>query len=503
MQEIVLYWLKAAAVTAVFYLFFKVLLSRETFHRLNRAVLMATAVVSFVLPLCVITIEHTVTVELGSVQVLEYAPAVESGVMAQGSTLVWQIGGLVGLVGVIAVVAWTLCSMLAIRRLIASAQIVEQNGKEHIYVTSKTITPFSWFGNIVLSAEDYQEGAHIILSHERVHIRLHHSIDLLVVNLCCAAQWFNPAMWLLRRDLREIHEYEADEAVLKGGVNACEYQLLLIKKAVGNKSYSIANSLNHSTLKNRITMMLQQKSTRASRMRVLYVLPLVALSLTAFAQRETKVVFADKVTENSSVIQTDTLKGVVDGVTLYRLPSKYDSAHLDEFSVWVGECVANHQRMDPSIFGEVCVQFTVEADGTIDRDKIVILKDSKESEWLPYIVKDAISLSSGMWIPAEENGKPVAVKYALPIKAEKSQQDTVVVIHSDSMSLNSSTDTPIFFVDNKVFEDIKKIAPDQIERVDVYKAAPDDEELLKLLASGGFTIEDVAERGCVSITLKK
>ena len=497
MQEIVIYWLKAAAVTAVFYLFFKVLLSRETFHRLNRAVLLATAVVSFVLPLCVITIERTVTIEM-----LEYAPidtpAAEATVATQGNDLVWQIGGVVGLVGVLAVVVWTLCSMLAIRRLIASTQLVEQNGRERVYVTSQSVTPFSWFGNIVLSAEDWQEGAHIILSHERAHIRLHHSIDLLIVNLCCAAQWFNPAMWLLRRDLREIHEYEADEAVLMGGVNAREYQLLLIKKAVGNKSYSIANSLNHSTLKNRITMMLQKKSTRASRMRVLYVLPLVCLSLTAFAQTETKVVLADKVNENSSENQIySNLK--FEHLELVR----FDGKSLEAFGKWVGMCVTQHQKMDPSIFGEVYMQFSVEADGTIDRDKIVVLKDSKESEWLPYIVKDIISLSSGMWTPAEEDGKPVAVKYVLPLKVEK-PDDTVVIRLSENNSANVKTsNNAIFFVDKKVCEDIKMIDPNQIESVTVYKAATDNEELLKLLASGGFTIADVAERGCVEITLKK
>lgn len=499
MQEIVIYWLKTATVTAVFYLFFKVLLSRETFHRLNRAVLLATAVVSFVLPLCVITIERTVTVEMLESASISTSP-IESAVKIQEGSFVWQIGAVVGLVGALAVMVWTLCSMLAIHRLISSAQEVEQNGRERIYVTNKAITPFSWFGNIVLSSEDWQDSARIILAHERAHIRLHHSIDLLVVNLCCAAQWFNPAMWLLRRDLREIHEYEADEAVLMGGVNAREYQLLLIKKAVGNKSYSIANSLNHSTLKNRITMMLQKKSTRASRMRVLYVLPLVCLSLTAFAQTETKVVIADKVTENSSENQiSSNLK-----LNLIEKLPKFNGKDLGAFGEWVGMCVAQHQKTNPTIFGEVCMQFTVEADGTVDKDKIVVLKDSKESEWLSNIVKDVISLSSGMWTPAEENGKPVAVQYALPVRVEK-PDDTVTIHFSDNFGKThiKSANGAIYFVDKKVCEDIKTIDPNQIESVTVYKAATDNEELLKLLASGGFTIEDVAERGCVIITLKK
>lgn len=499
MQEFVVYWLKVAAVMALFYLFFKIMLSRETFHRLNRVVLLASGVLSFVLPLCVITIRRTVTVEAGMLldgdaQLSFVEQGVFGAAVAENEAL-WRAALVVMLLGAAGVVVWTLVSVLSLHRLIRCSREVEQRACGRVLLTQHEVTPFSWFGNILLSERDYAESGQIIIAHEEAHIRLHHSVDMLLINLLLAAQWFNPAAWLLRRDLREIHEYEADEAVLRSGVSAKEYQLLLIKKAVGNKSYSIANSLNHSTLKNRITMMLQKKSTPASRMRVLYVLPLVCMSLTAFAQRETNVVFADKVTENISEKQNPS------EVQLNLL--EFDGKNLDAFGKWVSMCVTQHQKMDPTIFGEVVMQFTVEADGTIDRDKIVVLKDSKESEWLPYIVKDVISLSSGMWTPAEENGKPVAVKYALPVKVEK-PDDLVVINISENHSADIKTsDNPIFFVDKKVCEDVKTIDSNQIESVTVYKAATDDEELLKLLASGGFTIEDVAERGCVKITLKK
>jgi biopolymer transport protein ExbD len=186
----------------------------------------------------------------------------------------------------------------------ATSRCIKRENGARLFVTEREVVPFSWFGNIILSERDLSEGGDIIITHEQAHQRLYHSVDVLFMNLCCALQWFNPAAWLLRRDLRELHEYEADEAVLCSGVDAKEYQLLLIKKAVGNKSYSIANSLNHSTLKNRITMMFQKKSTPASRMRVLYVLPLVCLSLTAFAETETIVQFDDKVTQNIPEKQT-------------------------------------------------------------------------------------------------------------------------------------------------------------------------------------------------------
>lgn len=310
MQEFVIYWVKVAVILAIFYLFFKILLSRETYHRLNRVVLLATTILSFVLPLCVITIYRPVTIEHFETTVkteLQTAYLVEQ--MAEQSANIdwWSIAFVVLLLGAMSVVVWSIYSILSIHRLMGTCKEVERLPEGRVIVCKEKVTPFSWFGNIVLSERDWEESGEIIVTHERAHIALRHSADILLVNLCCALQWFNPAMWLLRRDLREIHEYEADERVLLSGVSAKEYQLLLIKKAVGNKSYSIANSLNHSTLKNRITMMLQKKSSRASRMRALYLLPLVCLSLTAFAETETIVQFDDKVTQNIPEKQTPTI----------------------------------------------------------------------------------------------------------------------------------------------------------------------------------------------------
>lgn len=318
MQELLTYSLKAAAVALIFYLFYKVLLSRETFHRLNRIVLLATMPLSMVLPLCVITIKRTVVAEptaLGTplipIEVAEQ-PMV-AGVT--GQTDWWMVGGVIAIVGAAVVALGSICSIISVERLVRGSRELERDGRTRIVVTNKKISPFSWMKTIVLSEEELTEGYDLVVAHERAHIRLFHSWDVLFMNLCCALQWFNPAVWLLRRDLREVHEYEADMEVLLGGVNVRDYQLLLIKKAVGNKSYSIANSLNHSTLKNRITMMLHKKSTPASRMRVLCALPLVCLSLTAFAQTETVVINADKVTENSPENQTPqvTTLRVVDG----------------------------------------------------------------------------------------------------------------------------------------------------------------------------------------------
>ena len=148
----------------------------------------------------------------------------------------------------------------------------------------QTVTPFSWWRYIVISEADNAGCGAEIITHERAHLRLRHSLDLLATDLAGCLQWFNPAMWLLRRELRAIHEYEADEAVLNSGVDARQYQLLLIKKAAGGRWYSVANSFNHSKLKNRITMMLQKRSSRWAGAKALFVVPLAGLALWAFAE---------------------------------------------------------------------------------------------------------------------------------------------------------------------------------------------------------------------------
>ena len=120
---------------------------------------------------------------------------------------------------------------------------------------------------VVISEKDLKENREEILTHEYAHIRKRHSIDLLIADICIFFQWFNPASWLLKQELQNIHEFEADESVIAQGIDAKKYQLLLIKKAVGTRLYSMANSFNHSSLKKRITMMLKKKSNPWARLK--------------------------------------------------------------------------------------------------------------------------------------------------------------------------------------------------------------------------------------------
>ncbi len=144
--------------------------------------------------------------------------------------------------------------------------------------------------HIVISRRDLQENGTEILRHELAHVRNRHSIDLLIADCCILLQWFNPAAWLLKAELQNTHEFEADETVIREGVDIRQYQMLLIKKAVGSRLYSIANSFNHSKLKKRITMMLKKRSNPWARAKYFYVLPVAAVAVAAFARPEISAV---------------------------------------------------------------------------------------------------------------------------------------------------------------------------------------------------------------------
>ena len=290
MTEFLIYQGKTAVILAVFYMFYRLLLSKDTFHRFNRIILLGTAALSFVLPLCVITIHEVVMIPAvqSAPQMLESATIGTMAAVAEVSEPIWPyVICAVFAIGSLGVLLMAVVSIAKVICIIRSGEHHTLESSETLVITDAEIAPFSWMKYIVLSREDYENGYSQILTHEKAHIALKHSWDVLFVDMITALQWFNPAMWMLKADLRAIHEFEADDAVLRSGADVKEYQYLLIRKAVSKSGYSVANSFNHSTLKARITMMSNKKSSRKGAWKALYVLPLVGISLSVTA--ETKV----------------------------------------------------------------------------------------------------------------------------------------------------------------------------------------------------------------------
>ena len=281
--------LKSAITLALLYSCFFILLSKETFHRFNRVMLLGIMVAAFVVPMLHITTEHPTIIneevqlienmtDRGIVFIYEDEATEPQPQINRVQVMMW-----VYLTGVAVMLMITLIQVINLVRLMhRGIQQKDEQGNTIILINGE-IPPFSIFHFIVMSVKDYESGRQYILTHEQEHIRLGHSYDLLLMQVLKTIQWFNPFVWFISRDLKTIHEYEADQAVINQGIDAKQYQLFLVKKVVGNRLQPFTNNLNHGSLKKRIAMMYQKKSNRWLMLKALFAIPVIALTISAFA----------------------------------------------------------------------------------------------------------------------------------------------------------------------------------------------------------------------------
>ena len=539
MTDFLIYDLKVALLIAVFYMFYRLMLAHETFHRVNRIVLLLTAVVSYVLPLCVITYHETVVMHQAPLVTIE---GLQATVYEPSSTPWWKIAlPVLFIIGASIALGHTLCSLFRIIRLINHSEQHPQDDGTIVCVTGNAdISPFSWMHYIVMNRSDYETHDAAILAHERGHIRLCHSWDLILVDTLTALQWFNPAIWMLRSDLRAIHEYEADGAVLSQGINARQYQYLLITKAGGIGGYSLANGITHSALKNRITMMTNKTSKSSHLLKLLALLPIVGVTLALNAETVTDYVYDEpqkqvpvKKGRKASTIKAGngTVLQVVeaqDQKTEAEAPKseqkqyeatltyeiKEDSPQdvfdvvekMPEFPGGVQELLgflsktikypAEAEKAGKQ--GRVIATFVVRKDGSISDARVVKSVD-------PLLDAEALRVINAMpaWIPGTQNGKPVNVKYTVPIsfrldgKTKEAPAAVGIFTPTEKPTATGTftpTETPLVVVDDKTidFEKMKDIDPKTIEKMTVLK----DKAATDLYG-------DKAKHGVIVITTKK
>ncbi len=325
MSAVLLYSIKSAIVLTMLYLPYMLMLRRESFFRFNRMVLLSILLLSLVLPLCNIpwmSLDHQPVVQAAQLQMLELGIPVhvlpEVQVIASplrgGREGSFSLFHLLTFIYIIGMAALLMARLWQIARLQFGLKqgVLWHNDEQgvRIYCHSGDVAPFSWMRNIVINEKDYDEAGREIVLHEMGHIQGRHSWDVVLLTLVQMLQWWNPLCYVLGISLRDVHEYEADNFVLEQGVSAQGYQLLLIRKAVGSGGYPFANSFNHSLTKKRITMMKKSKSNPWMKSKALYVIPVAALALSAFATpkfvapiEETVTKLEGKGTENSANLQ--------------------------------------------------------------------------------------------------------------------------------------------------------------------------------------------------------
>ena len=519
-----IYSVKVAVCLALFYLFHKLLMSRDTFHTFNRFAILSMMLLSLVLPLVHLSLDSEAGINRGTVAleglVAQTVVADGGNGVGDGLTLT-QVLLAAYVLGVVLFVGKALLSVGSLLRLIRRARCVEVRNGIRIYTMQGDISPFSWFRYIIMSEKDWQENRREIVLHEMAHIRRCHSMDVAVCNMMIVFQWYNPAAWLLKRELQTVHEYEADEAVLSAGVDATHYQMLLIRKAVGERLFSMANNLNHNSLKKRITMMKIKRTNPMQKAKIAFVLPLAAMTVAAFASQkvenlsekveqeseafssvsdnpvvravgETARVAAVKVQEEKALEEASSLSMASDtaetksGKEFPCIPEtfpQFPGGHIALFEYLSKNIKFPKSKENEDVKVRVVTTFTVEKDGSITDAKIV--RSQGEA-----FDNEALRVINGMpkWIPGTQNGKAVRVKYTLPITFSTTDSDKKIKsVRTIDMNDNGgkqpegkvvsrkaemfSSEDFVLVVNGKVVEALNGIKPSDIEKVDVKKDA--------------------------------
>lgn len=456
------YILKSAVCLAVFYLFYRLLLNRETIWRFNRFLLLSLLAFCFVLPLIQVHTSKPVQVNTALVYAEDWfideveslptdsiaTPTIPSFTWKRGVVLVY-------ILGVFSMLVFNMASLWKIRGLLRQGRKVKmpdgytQEGVQ-LVLLPVNVSPFSWMHYIFISEEDYQQPREILI-HECAHLLHRHSWDLLFCELCLCLQWFNPAAWLAKQDLMTLHEYEADDAVLSAGINAQQYQMMLIRKAVGTRLVTIANSLNQSNLQRRILMMLKPKSGKWTVLKSIFVLPLAIVAIAAFARPEVKSASHDLEAVQLKDILPDTppleeLAPQINPEDTVIFPVVQFMPEFPGGMVELMNYISSNVRypaeaLAAGIEGRVTTMFIVEKDGTISNAQVLRgLEPSLDAEALRVI------RSMPIWKPGRQGEKPVRTRYTVPVN-----------FRIQSSKKTSQFDPPPYIDEDGIYQVVEKM----------------------------------------------
>ena len=390
MENWITYIAECALCLALLYLPFWGLLRKETFFQYNRFVLLAITVLSFILPWISIpeitsqlAPSETISIQLEEINVMISGKALSENIS-------WKtILAIIYLSGAVTCLLYKMIDLVRLVRFIPRGCLwVHTENGIHIHCHAHDVVPFSWMNHIVISEKDYEENGHNILLHEQAHIACRHSWDVLWLSFVEVLQWFNPFVWMLSKEIQDIHEYEADLTVLHKGINARDYQLLIIQKVVGSGSYTFANNFNHSSLKKRITMMIKEKSNPWARLKYLYILPIVAICMITCTQSAKSIMSYEEVE-----VKPEYPGGMGELGKLLNSNLKYPLISFEN-----------------GVQGEVLVQFVVDKEGNVEEVTV-----SKGVD--PYLDAEALRVIKMMpkWKPGKHEGKEVNVKCTIPV----------------------------------------------------------------------------------------
>ena len=408
------YIIKSALVLAMLYVCIMPLLEKETFHRLNRIIILGCLILSFFVPFIHFTGGTNPTVNMLR-QAVQLPEIMIDGNGSEQS--IWNLADIIiciYIIGVVAIFTMTVVQTASlILRLRKCEQIADNRGNT-IVLTDYTISPFCFFHYIVMSRDDYANNRGFILTHEQEHIRLRHYIDLIILQVATIIQWFNPFVWLIGKNLKAIHEFEVDEAVLNKGIDATQYQQFLVIKAVGNRLQPFANNLNKESLKRRIIMMNQKKSNRWMMLKALFVIPVATLAVSVFANTSDMSSMAKAANTTANSISTNnmqTKQSDIKSSDKVEVMPEFKGGNKAMMEFLMMNMKYPESAVKAKQQGKAVVGFVVKKDGTVSDVYI------EKSTGYDVLDNEAMRVVKSMpaWEPGKQKGKPVDVKYFVPI----------------------------------------------------------------------------------------
>lgn len=415
-MDLLVYTFRVSLSLAAVFAAYKLFMSRETLHALNRFAILAAVAMSFVLPFAKMPQLSALNEDLTVPEVFIELEGVVVHSGSQQNIGVWDVIATVLVVGSVFFFLRFLVSIISVLFKVFKSKSVNIGNGIKLIIGGKDFAPVSWMRYVFISADDYAGNCDEIIAHETAHIRYGHSFDLIFMDLVCAIQWFNPCVWLFRRELCAVHEFQADQKVVDLGFNAKLYQILLVKKAAGRRWNFVANSLNHSNLKNRITMMTRKKSSKKVAIKALLPVAVSAVFAFTFACCNQSNSLYDAMDANVSTQLSNPQTADQPFVIVENMPEfpggekalfDYVTSHVEYPAEAKNDTVSKRT---------VYLKFVVDKVGKVK--DVEVLRSSGNLVFDNSAIKTVESMPE--WKPGMQSGKPVDVAIQIPIQFVRS-----------------------------------------------------------------------------------
>jgi TonB family protein len=409
MNTFIIYLIQSSAILSLMFLVYWIFLRKETFFQLNRAFLLMSGFFSLVAP--IIPFQKIMQEPVGSLAVFLEPVLITPDPSGLNfiADIQWP--------GSILVVYLTGLTIFSVRFFIQIIQMyilsrrstVTKANNVRLILVDRRYAPFSFLNMIFINKSRIApENLPAILAHEQVHVNQGHSIDLILTELLFIFQWFNPFTWLLNRELKNIHEYLADEGVIRQGINTADYQQIILNETIGVKVNSLTHNFNISQLKKRIIMMTQKRSGSWAAGKMMLALPVILGIGLIFS---VSAISVNTIQNNQSKSQSSEKANQKDAQQLVEVQPSFPGGQ-DAMSKFLVEKIKYPvDAMKKNIMGTVYVSFTVETDGTLTDVKILKGIGSGCDEETIRVVK-----LMPKWVPGKAKGQPVKAQITLPVK---------------------------------------------------------------------------------------